>query len=237
MFYCDRLHRGKKVLIVYAHQEPKSMNGSLKNVAVDVLSKQGCSIAVSDLYAMNFNAVTTRNDITGHLCNPNHFRYGIETMEAFKKGYLCEDILEEQRKVMEADLIIFQFPLYWFSFPAIMKGWIDRVFVQGFAFDFPDCYDSGLLKGKTALLSFTTGGTEKMFSKEGLSGDIRYLLWPIQHGILHFCGFQVLTPQISYAPEYATEVKRKEMLINWAQRLENIWDELPIDCTPPWYFC
>ncbi|KAG8571585.1 hypothetical protein GDO81_011709 [Engystomops pustulosus] len=137
---------GKNVLIVYAHQEPKSMNGSLKNIAVDVLSKMGCSVTVSDLYAMNFNAVTTRNDIAGDLCNPQHFSYGVETMEAYKKGCLCEDILKEQEKITEADLVIFQFPLYWFSFPAIMKGWIDRCFVQGFAFDFPGCYDTGLLK-------------------------------------------------------------------------------------------
>ncbi|XP_063781277.1 ribosyldihydronicotinamide dehydrogenase [quinone] [Pseudophryne corroboree] len=212
------------------------MNGSLKHIAVDVLSKLGCHVVVSDLYAMKFNAAATRNDITGDLCNPQHFSYGIETMEAFKKGCLCEDILKEQKKVQEADLVIFQFPLYWFSFPAIMKGWIDRVFVQGFAFDSSGCYDTGLFKDKLALLSFTTGGTEQMFSKEGISGDIRYLLWPIQHGIMHFCGFQVLTPQVSYAPEFVSEEHRKEMLIYWAQRLENIWDEKPIDCTPPWYF-
>ncbi|KAM4027064.1 ribosyldihydronicotinamide dehydrogenase [quinone] isoform 2-T2 [Anomaloglossus baeobatrachus] len=171
---------GKNVLIVYAHQEPKSMNGSLKNVAVDVLSKMGCSVTVSDLYAMQFNAAATRNDITGELCKPQQFSYGIETMEAFKKGWLCEDIIKEQKKIQEADLVIFQFPLYWFSFPAIMKGWIDRCFIQGFAFDFPGSYETGFLKGKRSILSFTTGGTEEMFSKEGLSGDIRYLLWPIQ---------------------------------------------------------
>ncbi|CAH2284194.1 ribosyldihydronicotinamide dehydrogenase [quinone] [Pelobates cultripes] len=227
---------GKNVLIVYAHQEPKSMNGSLKNIAVDVLQKQGCSIIISDLYSMNFNAAATRNDITGELCNPQHFRYGAETMEAFKKGVLCEDILKEQEKVKVADLIIFQFPLYWYSFPAIMKGWIDRVFVQGFAFDFPGCYDTGLLKDKLALLSFTTGGTEEMFSKDGMRGDIRYLLWPMQHGIMHFCGFKVLAPQITYAPEYVGDEKRKNMLLLWARRLEAIWDERPIECTPPWYF-
>ncbi|CAH2284193.1 ribosyldihydronicotinamide dehydrogenase [quinone] isoform X2 [Pelobates cultripes] len=189
---------GKNVLIVYAHQEPKSMNGSLKNIAVDVLQKQGCSIIISDLYSMNFNAAATRNDITGELCNPQHFRYGAETMEAFKKGVLCEDILKEQEKVKVADLIIFQ--------------------------------------DKLALLSFTTGGTEEMFSKDGMRGDIRYLLWPMQHGIMHFCGFKVLAPQITYAPEYVGDEKRKNMLLLWARRLEAIWDERPIECTPPWYF-
>ncbi|VTJ90036.1 Hypothetical predicted protein [Marmota monax] len=62
---------GKKVLIVYAHQEPKSFNGSLKKVAVDELSQQGCTVTVSDLYAMNFEPRATRKDITGesrHKC-------------------------------------------------------------------------------------------------------------------------------------------------------------------------
>ncbi|KAM5268786.1 ribosyldihydronicotinamide dehydrogenase [quinone]-like isoform 1-T1 [Hipposideros larvatus] len=55
---------GKKVLIVYAHQEPRSFNGSLKKVAVDELSKQGCTVTVSDLYAMDFEPRATRKDIT-----------------------------------------------------------------------------------------------------------------------------------------------------------------------------
>lgn len=56
---------GKKVLIVYAHQEPRSLNGSLKDVAVAELSQQGCSVIVSDLYAMNFEPRATGKDITG----------------------------------------------------------------------------------------------------------------------------------------------------------------------------
>uniref|UniRef100_A0A6I8PBK4 Flavodoxin-like fold domain-containing protein n=1 Tax=Ornithorhynchus anatinus TaxID=9258 RepID=A0A6I8PBK4_ORNAN len=130
----------------------------------------------------------------------------------------------------------FLFPLYWFSVPAIMKGWMDRVLAQGFAFEFPKCYDTGFLKNKSALLSFTTGGDTENFSKAEASGDFRYLLWPLQHGVMHFCGFKVLAPQISFAPETESEERRREMLSSWAQRLETIWEEKPINCTPPWYF-
>ncbi|XP_042320783.1 ribosyldihydronicotinamide dehydrogenase [quinone] isoform X1 [Sceloporus undulatus] len=139
---------GKKVLIVYAHQEPKSLNGSLKAIAVEELSKQGSDVTVSDLYDMQFEPRTTRTDIVGDLYNPEQFNYGVEAWEACKNGCLSEDLIEEQRKVKEADLLIFQFPLYWFSMPAIMKGWMDRVFIQGFAHDFPKCFDSGLLRIK-----------------------------------------------------------------------------------------
>ncbi|XP_019607941.2 ribosyldihydronicotinamide dehydrogenase [quinone] isoform X2 [Rhinolophus sinicus] len=193
---------GKKVLIVYAHQEPRSFNGSLKKVAVDELREQGCTVIVSDLYAMDFEPRATRKDITGALSNPEFFSYGVEAYEACKKGALTSDIIDEQKKVQEADLVIFQFPLYWFSMPAILKGWMDRVLCQGFAFDLPGFYDSGFLK----------------------------------HGALHFCGFKVLAPQISFAPELASEEERKGMVASWAQRLKTIWTEEPIHCTPPWYF-
>uniref|UniRef100_A0A7J8FAK3 Ribosyldihydronicotinamide dehydrogenase [quinone] n=1 Tax=Molossus molossus TaxID=27622 RepID=A0A7J8FAK3_MOLMO len=171
---------GKKVLIVYAHQEPRSFNGSLKKVAVDELSKQGCTVTVSDLYAMDFEPRATRKDMTSALSNPEFFSYGVEAYEACKKLSLTSDIIDEQKKVQEADLVIFQFPLYWFSVPAILKGWMDRVLCQGFAFDIPGFDDSGFLQGKLALLSITTGGTAEMYSKTGVSGDFRYFLWPLQ---------------------------------------------------------
>lgn len=156
---------GKKVLIVYAHQEPRSFNGSLKDVAVAELSRQGCRVTVSDLYAMGFEPSATRKDVTGALSNPSFFNYGVESHEAYRRKALSSDIVEEQKKLQEADLVIFQFPLYWFSVPAILKGWMDRVLCQGFAFDFPGFYDDGFLKGKLAVLSFTTGGTAEMYSK------------------------------------------------------------------------
>ncbi|XP_042794010.1 ribosyldihydronicotinamide dehydrogenase [quinone] isoform X2 [Panthera tigris] len=189
---------GKKVLIVYAHQEPRSFNGSLKKVAVDELGAQGCTVTVSDLYAMDFEPRATRKDITGAVSNPEFFNYGVEAYEACKKGALTSDIIDEQKKVQEADLVIFQ--------------------------------------NKLALLSLTTGGTAEMYMKTGVSGDYRYFLWPLQHGALHFCGFKVLAPQISFAPEIASEEERKAMVASWAQRLKTIWEEEPIDCTPPWYF-
>uniref|UniRef100_A0A4W2C702 N-ribosyldihydronicotinamide:quinone dehydrogenase 2 n=1 Tax=Bos indicus x Bos taurus TaxID=30522 RepID=A0A4W2C702_BOBOX len=189
---------GKKVLIVYAHQEPRSLNGSLKDVAVAELSQQGCSVIVSDLYAMNFEPRATGKDITGTLSNPGFFNYGVEAHKAYKKQSLSSDIIEEQKKLQEADLVIFQ--------------------------------------GKLAILSLTTGGTASMFSKTGVNGDFRYFLWPLQHGTLHFCGFKVLAPQISFGPEMASEEERKRMVASWAQRLKTLWEEEPIQCSPPWYF-
>ena len=67
--------------------------------------------------------------MTDYTDRGQYFDYQLETAQAVKRGTISEDIKEELRKLEEADLVILQFPMYWFSFPAILKGWIDRVFV------------------------------------------------------------------------------------------------------------
>uniref|UniRef100_A0A3Q1EG10 Flavodoxin-like fold domain-containing protein n=1 Tax=Acanthochromis polyacanthus TaxID=80966 RepID=A0A3Q1EG10_9TELE len=136
----------KTALIVFAHQTPASFNATARDVAVQELSDQGYRVLVSDLYAMKFRAEATRDDIKGELKNPELFQYGDETMFAWMENQLSEDITAEQQKVTEAELIIFQFPLYWFSVPAILKGWFDRVLAQGFAFSLEKMYDNGVFK-------------------------------------------------------------------------------------------
>ncbi|XP_053732926.1 NLR family CARD domain-containing protein 3-like isoform X2 [Synchiropus splendidus] len=81
----------------------------------------------------------------------------------------------------------FQFPMYWFSFPAILKGWIDRVLTLGFAFSPEKRFSEGVFKDKRALLSFTTGSQQSMFSSNSINGDMN--VWPMQNGILHYCGY------------------------------------------------
>ncbi|KAM3876848.1 NAD(P)H dehydrogenase [quinone] 1 [Diretmus argenteus] len=218
----------KTVLIVYAHHSPGSFNAAARDVAVEALEEQGCRVIVSDLYAMEFQANATQKDVTGELKNPELFQYGEETMHAWKEGRLSKDIVAEQRKVEEAELIIFQFPLYWFSVPAIMKGWVDRVLAQGFAFSLEQMYDNGIFKDKKAMLSFSTGAMKTMFHPDGINGDINVMLWPLQNGILHFCGFQVLAPQIFWSPAHCPSVVRSAMLEGWRTRLRGLLDEKPL---------
>ncbi|KAF4082862.1 hypothetical protein AMELA_G00133290 [Ameiurus melas] len=222
----------KTVLIVYAHQSPKSFNCAVKDAAVKTLTDQGYKVLVSDLYAMKFRAAATADDVKGKLKNPQHFLYNEEAGLAWKEGRLSDDIKEEQRKVQQADLIIFQFPLYWFSVPAIMKGWIDRVMTQGFAYTLQNLYDNGLFKNKKAMLSFTTGGMESMYLPDGLNGDINVALWPLQNGVLRFCGFQVLAPQIFWSPAHTPDDAREALLEAWKTRLQGLQDEKPLSFAP-----
>lgn len=222
----------KTVLIVYAHPSLGSFNAAVRDVAMEELREQGFRVLVSDLYAMKFKAHATQDDITGDLKNSELFQYGDETMHAWMEGRLSEDIVAEQRKVEEAELIIFQFPLYWFSVPAIMKGWMDRVLTQGFAFSLERMYDTGIFKDKKAMLSFTTGATQTMFRPDGINGDINVTLWPLQNGTLHFCGFQILAPQIFWSPAHCPPAVRAIMLDGWRARLKGLLEEQPLTFAP-----
>ncbi|XP_034722619.1 NAD(P)H dehydrogenase [quinone] 1 [Etheostoma cragini] len=222
----------KTALIVYAHQSPASFNAAARDVAMQALAAQGYRVLLSDLYAMDFRASATQDDIIGDLKTPEHFKYGDETMSAWKEGRLSDDIVAEQRKVEEAELVIFQFPLYWFSVPAIMKGWMDRVLTQGFAYSLTNMYDNGVFKQKKAMLSFTTGAMQTMFKPDGINGDINITLWPLQNGVLHFCGFQVLAPQIFWSPAHCPPAVRTAMLDGWRARVKGLLHERPLTFAP-----
>ncbi|EGU35938.1 NAD(P)H dehydrogenase (quinone) [Vibrio ichthyoenteri ATCC 700023] len=75
------------------------------------------------------------------------------------------DIATEQQRLLAADLVIVQFPLYWSTFPSVMKEWIDQVFTYGFAFG----PDGSQLKGKKLLFSITAGATAQSYSESGFN--------------------------------------------------------------------
>ncbi|XP_014713961.3 NAD(P)H dehydrogenase [quinone] 1 [Equus asinus] len=222
----------RKALIVLAHSERTSFNYAMKEAAVETLKRKGWQVAESDLYAMNFNPLISRKDISGKLKDPENFQYAVESTLAYKEGRLSPDIVAEQKKLEAADLVIFQFPLQWFGVPAILKGWFDRVLVGEFAYSFAALYEKGPFQNKKAVLSITTGGSGPMYSPQGIHGDINILLWPIQSGTLHFCGFQVLEPQLTYSVLYLPKDTRIQILEGWKKRLENIWNETPLYFSP-----
>jgi NAD(P)H dehydrogenase (quinone) len=220
------------ILIVYAHQEPKSFNAAMKETAVAVLTAAGHQVLISDLYEMQFKATADRADFT-RLGNPDYFKYQIEQNIAYDHGLLAEDIHIEQEKLQWADFVIFQFPLWWFSVPAILKGWIDRVFCTGFAYGGAHkFYDQGGLVGRKAMLALTTGGPASMYSSTGINGEIEKILYPIQHGMLYFVGMQVLPPFIAWSPTRVSVEQREHYLLQYTQRLQTLETTPPLDYPP-----
>lgn len=119
---------------------------------------------------------------------------------------MATDIQAEIDKVKRADLIILNFPLYWTSVPAILKGWIDRVFVSGLFYGGKRFYNHGGMAGKKAMLCLTLGGRTHMFGENSIHGPIEHYLSPIQRGTLAYTGFEVLPPFI--ATMYLTLAKK-----------------------------
>jgi NAD(P)H dehydrogenase (quinone) len=186
------------------------------------LTQDGHEIKISDLYAMNFKPAVDVQDFPERV-DPKYFNVIMEQKNACAKGELSFDVKEEQNKVRWADFLLFQYPLWWFSMPAMLKGWIDRVFMTGFAWDFGKMYAQGLLAGKKGMLSVTTGGDEAVYQRTGGHGwDIDQVLHPVNHGVLYFCGVRPLPPFVSYAVFQATDAKRKQYLEDYKKRLHAI---------------
>uniref|UniRef100_A0A3P9NW21 NAD(P)H dehydrogenase, quinone 1 n=1 Tax=Poecilia reticulata TaxID=8081 RepID=A0A3P9NW21_POERE len=199
-------------------------NAALRDAAVQELSGQGFRVTVSDLYAMNFRASATQDDI---IAGKEEVQLLCQRGVAFRScevGPVVGEMLDS--------LPHLPFPLYWFSVPAVLKGWFDRVLTQGFAFSLSKIYSKGVFKDKKVLLSFTTGAPESMFQPDGIDGDINVTLWPLQHGILNFCGFQVLAPQIFWDPAHCPAAKRAQMLDGWRARLGGLLTERPLTFAP-----
>jgi len=216
-----------KVLIVLAHPEPQSFNGAMFNSAAAAFKAMGHEVKTSDLYGMKFNPVSDRNNFTS-VKNPDYLKLQLEEMHASEVKGFAPDIEEELQKLEWCDLMIWQFPLWWFGLPAILKGWADRVLAMGRTYGGGKVYDKGVFAGKLAMLSLTTGGPESSYEKDGFNGDIYGVLRPIHRGILEFTGFKVLAPHIIYSPARMTDEVREEIIEKYSVRLKNIENEKPI---------
>jgi len=223
------------VLLVYAHPEPRSLNGAIRDFAVQRLRDAGHQVQVSDLYAMQWKAQIDGAD-TKAQPGDAPFHPSLDSKHAFENGLQSDDIAHEQEKLRWADTVILQFPLWWFSMPAILKGWVERVYAYGFAYGvgehsderWGDRYGEGSLAGKRAMLVVTTGGWESHYSARGINGPIDDILFPIHHGILYSPGFDVLPPYLVYRTSKVDEARFAEIREELGQRLDTLRTTPPI---------
>lgn len=216
------------VLIVYAHPEPLSFNAALKETAMTVLEEQGHAVRVNDLHAMGFNPVTTGRDFPVRAF-PDRLVIPREQSAAHAAGTTAPDIAAEHAKLAWADAVLFQFPLWMYGLPAILKGWFDRVFSEGFVNDPPrgKFFDKGGMAGKRAMLSLTAGGKPGGFAPNGRHGPIDVILWPI-HNALRFQGFDVLPPFVAYDVVRSDDMARRMQLADFRQGLDGLFTGPPL---------
>ena len=213
--------------IVHAHPEPKSFNGAMTRHAMKILEPLGHKVKVSDLYAMQFNPISDRRNFITEK-DENYYKQQMEELYATEKNGFADDIKAEMEKLEWCDILIFQFPLWWFSLPAVLKGWVDKVFAMGKIYGRGKWYDNGAFRGKRVMLSITTGGAEYTYNENGLHGKMDTILFPIHHGIFHFTGFTIVPPFIAWSPAHITEAERHEYLEQYGKRLLAIPEDTPI---------
>jgi NAD(P)H dehydrogenase (quinone) len=208
-----------RVFIVHAHPEPQSFNGAMTQTAEEALLSAGHEVLISDLYAMEFNPVSDRrNFVTVH--DPFYYRQQAEEAHAAQVDGFAKDIRGEMDKLFWCDALILQFPLWWFGLPAILKGWVDRVFASGGRiYGGGKWYDNGVFAGKRAMCSITIGGPASLYSAQGLNGPIASTLFPIHHGMLSFTGFTVVEPFIVHAPARVGQDERTAHLRRYRDRV------------------
>lgn len=212
------------VLIVYAHHEPTSFTAAMKNLVVQVLSSQGHSVSVSDLWGQGFSATAQKWDFI--TTSGGHFNYMLEQKHAAKLDLaFSPDIIAEIQKVKEAEIVLFVTPIWWFSVPAILKGWFDRVLAMGVAWDSGKIYENGLMRGKQAMFIGSAGGPKEYYRENDKHrATILQILHPINHGTLAFCGFNVHEPFVAFNVLGQNTASRAQALIDLQFRIEHLVD-------------
>ena len=160
-----------KNLIVYAHPNSGSLNHFFKQTVLEILQESGEEIAVRDLNEINFNPVLSLEDMNGQ-----------------RMGTVADDVKTEQDFITWADRIIFIYPIWWTGMPAIMKGYIDRVFSYGFAYRYDQGVQKGLLTGKKTIIINSHGKSNAEYEAMGMD---KALILTSDTGIFTYSGLEI----------------------------------------------
>lgn len=220
------------VLIVCAHHEKTSFNHAMTQVAASTLSGAGHDVVVSDLYSLGFDPVSDRRNFLTTV-DPDRLRQQAEEAFASAHDGFTPHLQAEMDKLAWADVLIMQFPLWWLGMPAIMKGWIDRVFAVGRAYGGGRWFEHGVLSGKRAMCAVTTGGLSDVYSDAGPYASIERILFPIHRGIFGFTGMTVIEPFVVYAPNRISEDERRDYLDRYRERLLDL-EQAPLVADHMW---
>ena len=209
--------------IVVAHPEPRSFNAHLAATARGALERQGWSVTISDLYEMGFDPCERATHYTAPL-DADRFDAQTEQRHASAHGTLPPQVAEEIARLERADLLVLQYPMWWHLPPAMLKGWLDRVFVYGGVYTSKQRFEHGRFVGKRAMLSVTVGTSEATYAHDGRSGDIDLLLWPVNFS-LAYVGFTVLRPFVAYGVEAGLRYSDPTAIADRLRGIEAAWAE------------
>ncbi|MDN5757884.1 MAG: NAD(P)H-dependent oxidoreductase [Tomitella sp.] len=220
-------------LWVLAHPRQDSLNGHLFRAGVEALSRDH-GIATSDLYAMDFDPALGEHDFGEPAGRPGSL--AALAGHAYSQGRSQPEVKAEQAKLAAAELLVLQFPLWWYGPPAILKGWLDRVLTDSFAYDdeldpqlgIPRRYGDGGLTRRKALIVVTAGEDECTIGPRGVSGDLDSLLFPLTHGTLWYVGIDVLDLHVIHDADSLNSESAERETRRLRDRLVGIDEEQPL---------
>lgn len=186
------------ILVIIGHPDQGSFSHALANRFNEKALFLGHSVKIIDISLLNFDPILRKN---------------------IHKEPLEEDLVRSQEAIAWSHKLVFFYPIWWGGMPALLKGWIDRVFISGFAFKFKDRFTwKKLLLGKSAHI-FTTMDTP-IFVYHCLLGEPN--VKQMKNGILEFCGISPVTFS-EYSPiSHSTQEQREEWLKNVETFAESI---------------
>lgn len=171
-------------LIVVAHHEPRSLTHGLAAQIAEGLAQADpeSTVEMADLWAEGFEPRFGAADLAVH----------------HREAKPPADVLAEQARIDRADALVLVYPVYWWSMPALLKGWIDRVFSNGWAFDFSaDKLEKKLGHLRVHLIG--VGGADAgTYARHGYAEAMQT---QIDHGIFDYCGARVLTSELMLESE------------------------------------
>jgi len=210
-----------KILIVHAHENPNSFCSSLAQQTQNIFQELGHEVAFSDLYQMSFNPVGGKDDFIA-LSDNDYYKYASEQLHSSASGGFEKTLSAEMTKLIEADVLNFNFPLWWFGMPAILKGWVDRVMAYGVAYGGEFGFkEQGRFKDRTAFLTVSTGSPQNFYTKEGAhQRSIADILRNIDQGIFKLVGYNTLDPFVGFAVSRISHEERVQILENYTDYLK-----------------
>lgn len=159
----------KNILIIVAHPKKESFSFAMADKYKEVSEKKGDNVEILDLYRSEYQQPFFTYEDANTLCNTDAMNYF-------------------QDKISKANEIVFVFPYWWGSFPAILKNFIDWNLSRGFAFEYVNSRPKGLLTDKTVKIFTTTGAPKFIYT---LTGANRRLKNMFKEQIIEFCGMKL----------------------------------------------
>ena len=180
------------VLVVFCHPRRESFTGALLDGFVAGLVEADHEVELADLYREGFDP-----------------RFRAEDYAQFKSEPMPEEIVAEQRRLDRADALAFVFPVWWWSFPAMLKGWIDRVWSEGWAYNFTADRSKGLLRDRPTVLLGSAATRAATYRKYGYDEAMRIQL---EIGTLGYCGLHEVATHLFYEVDTNAEARREHLI-------------------------